>query len=139
MKNIIMKINATLASFPYSILGLLARIIPATIFWRSGMTKIDDFEKTIDLFKDVYALPLVSPTLAAYLATAAEITLPILLVLGLFTRLSALALLIMTLTIQIFVFPESYLEHGLWAACFLCLIKFGAGCLSLDYLVAKKQ
>jgi putative oxidoreductase len=139
MKNIIMKINGSLAAMPYSILGLLARFIPATIFWRSGMTKIDDFEKTIDLFKEIYALPIIPHVPAAYMATAAELTLPILLVLGLCTRLSALALLLMTLVIQIFVFPTSYLEHGLWAVCFLCLIKFGAGLFSIDALIAKKM
>jgi putative oxidoreductase len=125
------------AKLPYMMLALLARLLPATVFWRSGLTKIDDFEKTIDLFKEVYALPLIPAIPAAYMATAAELAFPILLTLGLFTRFSAFALLIMTATIQIFVFPGSYLEHGFWAVCFLLLIKFGAGDVSLDHLLNK--
>lgn len=132
------QIIAYFEQIPTSIIALLARLLPATIFWRSGLTKIDDFEKTIDLFKDIYALPIIPHVPAAYLATAAELTLPILLVLGLFTRFAALALLGMTLVIQIFVFPTSYMEHGLWAVCFLILMKYGAGIFSLDALIDKK-
>jgi putative oxidoreductase len=132
------KINQLLDKTPYSLIALLARVLPALIFWRSGMTKIDDFEKTIDLFKEIYALPIIPHVPAAYLATAAELTLPILLVIGLLTRYAALALLGMTLVIQLFVFPGSYLEHGLWAVCFLIVIKNGAGIFSLDALIDKK-
>ncbi len=75
------------------------------------------------------------PHLAAIMASVAEHLFPILLVLGLATRLSALALLGMTLVIQTFVFPEAWMTHGLWAAAFLTVIKFGPpGRISLDRL-----
>jgi putative oxidoreductase len=125
------------SKLPYSLIALLARLLPALVFWRSGLTKIDDFDKTIDLFKEIYALPLLPPVWGAYLSTVAELTLPLLLVLGLCTRLSAFALLGMTAVIQIFVFPGSYLEHGFWAVCFLLLMKFGAGEISLDHALNK--
>jgi putative oxidoreductase len=66
------------------------------------------------------------------LATIAEHVLPVLLVLGLLTRLSALGLLVMTLVIQVFVFPEAWVTHGLWATALLLLVARGPGRLSID-------
>ena len=80
-------------------------------------------------------LPLLSPEVASYMATAAELSLPILLFLGLFTRPAALALLGMTLVIEIFVYPNAFDTHGVWAVALLYLAKFGPGSLALDRLI----
>ena len=120
---------------PYSLIALVARVFPAVVFWQSARTKVDGFsiaESTWFLFEHVYALPVIPSAWAAVLATVAEHVFPVLLILGLMTRLSALALLTMTAVIQIFVFPEAWVTHGLWAACFLILIARGPGMLSLD-------
>ena len=120
---------------PYDVVALALRVFPASVFWASGRTKVDGLaiaDSTWFLFANEYALPVIPYAWAAVLATVAEHLFPILLVLGLFTRLSALALLGMTLVIQIFVYPDAWTTHGLWAACFLALIRFGPGAASLD-------
>ena len=82
-------------------------------------------------------MPLLTPEVAAHLAAFAEHFFPMLILLGLATRFSALALLGMTLTIQLFVYPDAYPTHGTWAAIFLLLMARGPGVLSLDHLLAR--
>ncbi|MBB4287150.1 DoxX family protein [Roseospira goensis] len=121
-------------------IGLLARLGLAGVFWRSGQTKVSGWEitdTTYFLFQDEYAVPLLPPDLAAQLATTAEHVFPVLLVLGLFTRLSALGLLVMTAVIQVFVYPGNWPEHALWATALLLLILRGPGPLSLDHLLGR--
>lgn len=119
-----------------SLLSLAARLAIAAIFLRSGRTKVsgvlDITPGTFELFRSEYALPLLAPDIAAHLATYAEHLLPLLLVLGLFTRLSALGLLLMTLVIQLFVYPDAWPTHLSWAALLLLLIGRGAGRIALD-------
>lgn len=118
---------------------LFTRIVLAGVFWRSGRTKVDGgswfsiSDNTYFLFQEEYkGVPLPSD-FAAVMATVSEHMFPILLVLGLFTRLSALALLGMTMVIQIFVYPEAWWQvHSLWVAMALVLIVRGAGSISLD-------
>jgi len=121
---------------PHDLLATAARLSIAAIFFLSGRTKVSGFltitDSTYELFTSEYKLPLITPYLAAHLATYAEHLFPLLLVLGLFTRLSALALLVMTLTIQLFVYPDAWPTHLSWAALMLYLIGRGAGRLSLD-------
>lgn len=120
---------------PYDLVALALRVFPAAVFWASGRTKVEGWaiaDSTWFLFANEYALPVIPSAWAAVLATLAEHFFPILLVLGLATRLSALALLGMTLVIQLFVYPDAWTTHGLWAACFLALIRFGPGAVSLD-------
>lgn len=106
------------------------------MFFMSGRTKVEGLlsitPSTYELFQSEYALPLVSPWLAAHLATYAEHLFPLLLVLGLFTRLSALALLGMTTVIEVFVYPDAWPTHLSWAGLLLLLVAKGAGALSLD-------
>jgi putative oxidoreductase len=129
-------------TIPQSFISLLARIIIGLVFFKSGLTKVDGFHVTdaaIFLFQEEYKLPLLSPWLAAHLAAAMELTMPLLLWTGFATRFAALALLSMTLVIEILVYPEAYVMHGLWAVALLVLIKYGAGVLSLDHLISRTR
>ncbi|MDF1621253.1 DoxX family protein [Pseudothioclava nitratireducens] len=133
---ILRPLNAVFDRLPEDIALTAARLFPAAVFWFSGRTKVDGLSikpSTWALFEDLYALPVIPPNVAAVMATVAEHVFPVLLVLGLATRLSALALLGMTAVIQTFVFPEAWVTHGLWAACFLTVILRGPGRLSLDH------
>jgi len=122
---------------PHGLLALACRIGVAAIFFYSGRTKVTGLltltDSAIELFRTEYRLPLLPPELAAHLAAYAEHLFPLLLVLGLFTRLSALALLGMTLVIQVFVYPDAWPTHLSWAALLLYLAGRGAGPLSLDH------
>ena len=123
----------------HDVLALASRFAIAAIFFMSGRTKVDGFlhitEGAYELFRSEYKLPLLPPELAAHLAAYAEHLFPVLLVLGLFTRLSALALLGMTLVIQIFVYPDAWPTHLSWAALLLYLAGRGGGTLALDRLL----
>lgn len=124
--------------FPEAGIALVARLGIAAIFFLSGRTKVDGFlsvnDSALFLFAEEYRLPLIPSEIAAHVAAYAEHVFPMLLVLGLFTRLSAAALLIMTLVIQLFVYPDAWPTHLSWAAILVYLIGRGAGALSLDYL-----
>ena len=151
----IRRFNALCAQMPHSPLALLARFSIAAVFWKSGQTKIQglsidlvsrDFtlgwprlsDSVVALFRDEYHLPLVAPEVAAPLAALAEHVFPLMILLGLATRLSALALLGMTMAIQVFVYPDAYPTHGTWAAVLLYLIAQGPGKLSLDHWIARR-
>lgn len=129
-------LNGLFERIPYAVVALLARGVVGLVFWNSGRTKVDGFalqDKTFALFEDVYKVPLIPSDLAAYMATFAEHAFPLLLWVGLASRLSAAALLAMTAVIQIFVFPGAYVTHGLWAVALGIIIIRGPGCLSLDH------
>jgi len=121
---------------PQSLLLLVQRLGIAAVFFMSGRTKVDGLltvnDTAFDLFRSDYALPLVKPEFAAYAATYSEHLFPLLLVIGLFTRFAALALLIMTAIIEIFVYPDAWPTHLSWAGLLLPLIALGGGKLSLD-------
>lgn len=123
---------------PPALLLLLARTAAATIFWRAGRAKVDGLftikDATYQLFEYEYGLPLIPPETAAQLATVSEHLFPLLLLLGLATRLSALALLGMTAVIQVFVYPAAWPTHLSWAALLLPLVARGGGAISLDQL-----
>ena len=127
-----------LGRFPLPLLELLLRIGVALVFWKSGMAKLANWDLTVALFADEYQVPLLSPDVAALLATTAELTCPVLLVAGFGARFGAAALLGMTFVIQFFVYPENWSEHLLWAALLLYVVTRGAGLLSLDHLVARR-
>lgn len=124
---------------PHHLIALAARLALAGIFWMSGRTKVEGWftitDTTYLLFREEYQLPLIPPEWAAQMATVAEHLFPVLLVLGLFTRLSALALLGMTLVIQVFVYPDAWPTHLSWAALMLYLAGRGAGSLSMDHFL----
>ncbi len=137
MNALLSRLDALLARIPHELLALLARLSIGTIFLRSGLLKLEGWADgtTLTLFREEYRLPLLPPELASYLATGAELSLPILLFLGLFTRPATLALLGMTLVIEIFVYPNAFDTHGVWAVSLLYLAKFGPGTLALDRLL----
>ncbi|HXF07466.1 MAG TPA: DoxX family protein [Candidatus Acidoferrales bacterium] len=140
---------------PDSLIALIGRFSIAAVFWLSGQTKIEGLainlvqgefrlgwphlsDSALSLFQEEYALPLIPPAWAATLAAVAEHVLPVLILIGLATRLSALGLLGMTLVIQVFVYPGAYPTHGVWATVLLYLIAKGPGRLSIDAWVATR-
>jgi len=128
-------------ALPDGILVVTARIALAGFFFRSGLTKIDGLSiapGTYALFAEEYRVPLLPAEIAAPLATGAELLCPVLLVLGLGTRLSALALLAMTAVIQAFVYPASWPDHLLWASALLLILARGPGPLALDNWIARR-
>lgn len=126
-----------------ALLLLVNRLGIAAVFFQSGRTKVEGFlsikPSTYDLFASEYALPLIPSDWAARLATGAEHLFPLLLVLGLFTRSSALALLVMTLVIEIFVYPDAWPTHLSWAGLLLPLVIKGGGAWSLDQAFRNKS
>jgi putative oxidoreductase len=124
---------------PDALLLLVARLGIAAVFFLSGRTKVEGLltitDGTYELFRTDYALPLLPPAIAAHAATYAEHLFPILLVLGLFTRPAALALLGMTTVIELFVYPDAWPTHLSWAGLLLPLVFRGAGVWSLDHLL----
>lgn len=138
---IVQRTIAAMGRIPDGLIALAVRIFPAAVFWQSGATKVAGLHLrpgTIALFQNEYRLPLIDPAIAAYVSAFSEHFFPILLVIGLATRFSALALLLMTAVIEIFVYPYAWPTHGVWAACFLVVIARGPGWLSLDHLIAQK-
>ncbi len=147
---------ALLQRIPDTLIALLGRFSIAAIFWKSGQTKVQGFaidlvtgefqlglprlsDSVVGLFRDEYKLPLVPPELAAPMAAFAEHLFPLLILIGLATRFSALALLGMTATIQLLVYPDAWPTHGVWAAVLLYLAARGPGTISLDHLIARRQ
>lgn len=118
------------------LLALVCRLGVAAVFFQSGRTKVDGIlhitDGTYSLFESEYHVPLLPPVVAAHAATYAEHLFSILLVLGLFTRVSALAFLGMTAVIEIFVYPDAWPTHLSWAGLLLFLIARGGGRFSLD-------
>ncbi|MBS4152884.1 DoxX family protein [Cobetia sp. MC34] len=139
----VLKVFVWLENLRMDALLILMRIIVGAVFFMSAQTKVDGFsikESTFFLFEHEYALPLVSPILAAWLATIAEHLFPLMLWLGLGTRFAALGLglALMTLTIQLFVYPQAWVTHGLWLSSLLVLVLQGPGRLSLDQLIRSR-
>jgi putative oxidoreductase len=137
MPNVIGKATALFERIPGDLIAIAARVGIATTFFRAGLLKLHGWSNgnTLALFTDEYRLPVIPPEAAAYLATAAELSMPVLILAGFFTRFAALALLCMTAVIELFVYPNAFDTHGVWAAGLLYLIKYGPGYLSLDNLV----
>ena len=125
-----------LERFPLGVLQFFFRFAIAAVFWNSGLTKIASWQTTIVLFRDEYRVPLLPPEVAATLAAAVELTCPVLLVIGLATRLATLPMLAMTIVIEAFVYPEDWIEHLGWAAFLLFILTRGPGPIALDRWLA---
>jgi putative oxidoreductase len=127
--------RAKLERFPLSILLLAMRIGVGAVFFRSGLLKLDSWQFTIQLFRDEYQVPLLDPALAAQIATAVELGVPPLLFVGLATRIATLPLLGMIAVIQIFVYPNAWSDHLLWASALVLVLTRGPGVLSVDHWI----
>lgn len=125
-----------LERFPLSILQLAMRVGVGTVFFRSGLLKLDSWQFTVQLFRDEYKLPLLDPVLAAQAAAAVELGIPPLLFLGIATRFATLPLLGMIAVIQLLVYPNAWSDHLMWASALLLVLTRGPGFFSLDHLVA---
>jgi putative oxidoreductase len=123
---------AKLESIPVALPILVLRLGVSLVFFGSFLTKVASWDTTILLFENEYVVPVLPPGLAALIATAVEIVGPAMLALGIGTRLAAAAMLGMTLVIQIFVYPQSYPDHLLWAGPLLYLLLRGPGAWSID-------
>jgi putative oxidoreductase len=120
---------------PVALPELVLRLGVSLVFYRSFRAKIADWNTTILLFENEYNVPILPPEVAAVIAAALEIAGPIMLVLGFGTRLAAAAMLGMTLVIQLFVYPQNYPDHLLWAGPLLYLLLRGPGKWSLDAII----
>ncbi len=145
-----------MSRIPHSLIALIGRFAIAGVFWRSGQTKVEGLSidiveghfqlgwpslsaNAVDLFREEYQLPLLPPDLGALMAATGEHVLPILLLIGLGTRFAALGLLVMTLAIQLLVYPGAWAVHGTWAAVLLWLMTRGPGVVSLDHWLVKRR
>ena len=128
---------AILDRFPLSILQLMFRIAIAAVFWSSGLTKIASWDTTIALFRDEYMVPLLPPELAAVMSATFELSCSALIVVGLATRLATLPLLGMTFVIEVFVYPEYWSMHLMWATVLLFLLTKGSSAFSLDHYAGR--
>jgi putative oxidoreductase len=129
--------RAWLACFPMSIIQLGMRVGVGMVFFNSGLLKYNSWEFAIKLFEDEYKLPLLDPTVAARLAMFNELAFPIFLFLGLATRLATLPLLGMVFVIEVFVYPQAWAEHLMWASMLVLLLTRGPGVFSLDHLIER--
>jgi len=128
--------GAFCAAIVLPVANLAARIYMGYyVFFVSGLAKLDDFEETIELFQEDWVVPLLPGEVSAYLATAGELVLPILLILGLFTRIGAAGLLVMAAVIQIWVLQLN--EHYFWMLILGLLVGQGGSKISLDHLLLK--
>ncbi|MCZ4091161.1 DoxX family protein [Sinorhizobium psoraleae] len=125
-------------ALPLSIVQLASRVALAEVFWQSAQTKLASWPVTLQLFAFEYRLPLLDPGLAALMATAAELSGAAMLGLGLLARLASLMLLGVVATIQIFVYPDHWVEHLMWTSLLLLILSRGAGVFSVDHLVARR-
>ena len=125
------------ASWFQAVVLLVVRLWIAEIFFMSGLTKVKSWTTTVALFTNEYKVPILSPEIAAYITTTAELFFPILLIIGLMTPLSALGLMCMTLVIELFVYPDT-MEHYYWLLLMGILLTHGGGKLGLDYWMIKR-
>jgi putative oxidoreductase len=156
MTTLFARVSSLLERIPNALIALAARVGIGATFWLSGQTKIEGLvldpvglhaefgwphisEGALELFRTEYALPLIPPDLAAPLAAFSEHLFPLMLLLGLGTRYAALGLLGMTAVIEVFVYPDAWPTHAVWAACLLYLVARGGGTISLDHLLARRR
>lgn len=128
-----------LEQVPMSLLLLLSRIGVGMVFFKAGLLKYESWEFTVLLFRDEYKVPLLDPELAARMAMIQELTLPVLLFVGLGTRLATLPLFGMLFVIQTFVYPNAWADHLYWSGTLLLILSKGPGVFSLDHLILGRR
>ncbi len=122
-------------------LDLGIRLWVANVFWKSGLTKIAIWDSTVMLFTHEYQVPLLSPEMAALLATSTELVFPVLLVLGLGARVSAAVLFVFNI-VAVISYPDltevGIKDHVYWGILLLVTLMHGPGKLSLDHLIRRR-
>lgn len=131
-------LTARLERIPMSLLLLFARIGVGMVFFKAGLLKYESWEFTVLLFRDEYKVPLLDPELGARMAMIQELTLPVLLFIGLGTRLATLPLFGMLFVIQTFVYPNAWADHLYWAGTLLLILSKGPGVFSIDHLISSR-
>lgn len=137
MKDLLTKARSALERIPLSPIQLAMRVGVGAVFFNAGLMKYRSWDMTLLLFRDEYQVPLLDPALAARIAMVQELTIPILLFLGLATRFAALPLLGMIAVIQTFVYPNAWAEHLVWGSILVLLIARGPGAFSVDHFLAR--
>lgn len=120
---------------------LTIRLWLAKVFFMSGLTKIQSWETTLMLFEYEYSVPLIPAELAAYLATAAELAIPVFLVFGLLTRINVVALFVLNVVAAISyadLSPAGEKDHVIWGLMTVVLFLYGPGRIAADWLIARK-
>ncbi|MES2015742.1 MAG: DoxX family protein [Pseudomonadota bacterium] len=140
------RFDGLLTEWGGSLMSLALRLYVGSVFFRSGLTKIRDWDSTLALFTDEYHTPLLSPDVAAVLGAAGELTLPLLLFVGLLSRPAALGLFMVNLMAVIsypqlwsFECPAAINDHKTWGVMLLVLVVFGPGRIALDALAGKRR
>ncbi len=131
-------VRQRLERFPLSIIQLAMRVGVGAVFFKAGLLKYNSWEFTVQLFRDEYKVPLLDPAMAARTAMIQELSVPVLLFLGLATRLATLPLLGMIAVIQTFVYPTAWTEHLVWSSILVFLLTRGPGAFSMDYLIDRR-
>jgi putative oxidoreductase len=137
---------ARLADLGRPLLLLALRLYIASVFFKAGLTKIEDWDTTLFLFAEEYSVPLLPPALAAFLGTAGELLLPPLLAVGLAGRFAALGLTVVNAmallaypALWVFDCPAAVQSHLWWGAGLLVVLAFGPGMLSADHWLVRRR
>ncbi|HSC29489.1 MAG TPA: DoxX family protein [Vicinamibacterales bacterium] len=138
MRDTFVAFRRRLERLPLSIVQLAMRIAVGSVFFKAGLLKYNSWEFTVQLFRDEYKVPLLDPVLAARIAIVQELTVPVLLFLGLATRIATIPLLGMIAVIQTFVYPNAWTEHLVWSSILVFLLTRGPGALSIDHLIDRR-
>jgi len=119
---------------------LAVRLFVAAVFFQSGLTKIANWDSTLALFENVYAVPLLPPALAAFVGTGVELVFPVLLVLGAGTRFAAFVLFVFNI-VAVVSYPDlgaaGLKDHQLWGLLLAVTLLHGPGAISLDRAIAR--
>lgn len=134
----VQRVTSWLERLPIAVLLLAIRVGVGMVFFKAGLLKYRSWEFTVLLFRDEYQVPVLPPEVAARMAMTFELTLPVLLFLGLGARLATLPLLGMLVVIQTFVYPNAWADHLFWGGALALILTRGPGALSLDHLIARR-